>query len=763
MLAGRYPSDEFAELRPRIVWDRVAGSVTGRPNARPLAVANAGTIPDRGLYGVFLADGRAAVGELDEEMVYEARVGQTFLLGASELAHRAHHPRPRARLPRAGPAGQDAVLARRGRRPAGRARPRARRVRARDPARCPRRAPLARLRDRPPPRRARGAQPAALPRRAAGGHRRAADRPHHRRRALPRRARRLAPVHPLAVRRPGARAVGAGARRAAARASTASRRRPCGRTTASSCTCPTPTSRRPATLVALDPDGDRGPGRARARRLRAVRRPLPRERRPRAADPAPPARPAHAAVAAAAQGAVAAGGRGGLRLVPDRARDVPRVPAGRASTCPALVEVLRGMRAPRGRRWSRSRRRTARRSPSSLLFDYVAQYMYEGDAPLAERAPRRCRSTASVLRELLGQEELRDLLDPEALAEVERADRAAPPRQRGRRRCTTAAPARRPGAERGRRPARRRPSSSQRGAPCRVRIAGEERLIAAEDAGRYRDAIGACRRRACRTRSSSRCRTRCAASCAATRAPTGRSPPSDVAARWGVPRPARPRRAAELERDGTVVRCGCGPAAGRRLVRRGGAAPHPARHAGRLRARGGGRARRGAGALPAALAAASTRAAAAASSGCATHRQLQGAAAARRDPGAGGAAAARAGLPPGPARRAVRRRRGRVVGRRRRPGRARPSAPTRRCSARRPAPPSRPRGELADALRAQLGRGGALLRGPRRAVEAPRGRGAGGAVGPGLGRRGHERRVRPAARAAHAAGRAPGRARPDGA
>ena len=83
MLAGRDPSDEFAELRPRIVWDRTAGTVRGRSGARRLAVTNAGTIPDRGLFGVFLADGGGRVGELDEEMVYEAREGQTFLLGAS--------------------------------------------------------------------------------------------------------------------------------------------------------------------------------------------------------------------------------------------------------------------------------------------------------------------------------------------------------------------------------------------------------------------------------------------------------------------------------------------------------------------------------------------------------------------------------------------------------------------------------------------------------------------------------------------------------
>ncbi|MBV8999267.1 MAG: DEAD/DEAH box helicase, partial [Solirubrobacterales bacterium] len=82
MLDGRYPSTEFAELRPRIVWDRVHGTIRARPGARQLAVTNAGTIPDRGLYAVTLPDGRR-VGELDEEMVYEARPGQTFLLGAS--------------------------------------------------------------------------------------------------------------------------------------------------------------------------------------------------------------------------------------------------------------------------------------------------------------------------------------------------------------------------------------------------------------------------------------------------------------------------------------------------------------------------------------------------------------------------------------------------------------------------------------------------------------------------------------------------------
>ncbi|KGM01012.1 Lhr family ATP-dependent helicase, partial [Cellulomonas cellasea] len=102
MLAGRYPSEEFAELRPRIVWDRARDVLSGRPGALRLAVTSGGTIPDRGLYGVFLASGATTsdvpvdaertggqlrggkrVGELDEEMVYESRVGDTFTLGSS--------------------------------------------------------------------------------------------------------------------------------------------------------------------------------------------------------------------------------------------------------------------------------------------------------------------------------------------------------------------------------------------------------------------------------------------------------------------------------------------------------------------------------------------------------------------------------------------------------------------------------------------------------------------------------------------------------
>jgi ATP-dependent Lhr-like helicase len=86
LLAGRYPSDEFADLRPRITWDRTRDTLTPREGAKMLAILNGGTIPDRGLYGVFLAgaEGKAVrVGELDEEMVFESRTGDTFVLGAS--------------------------------------------------------------------------------------------------------------------------------------------------------------------------------------------------------------------------------------------------------------------------------------------------------------------------------------------------------------------------------------------------------------------------------------------------------------------------------------------------------------------------------------------------------------------------------------------------------------------------------------------------------------------------------------------------------
>ena len=126
---------------------------------------------------------------------------------------------------------------------------------------------------------------------------------------------------------------------------------------------------------------------------------------------------AHAALAAAPEGAVAARGGQALRPVPDRARDLPRVPAD-VLDLPGLEELLRGLHT---RELSLVEVETQRASPfaSSLLFDYVATYMYEGDTPNAERRAAALSLDRDLLRELLGQEELRELIDPGALEEVE--------------------------------------------------------------------------------------------------------------------------------------------------------------------------------------------------------------------------------------------------------------------------------------------------------------------------------------------------------
>ena len=237
MLDGRYPSEEFAELRPRIVWDRVEDTVRARKGALQLAVTNAGTIPDRGLYGVHLPDGRR-VGELDEEMVYEARPGQTFMLGAStwrieEITRDRVIVSPAPGAPGALPFWRGDGVGR----PVELGRAIGEFARTAVDSRARRAGGGVR------PGRARRAQPGDLPARAARGHARGALRPHDRDRALPRRDRRLAPVR--AVARSAAACTPPGGwrcRRASATASGWSPT-PSGRTTASSSTCPTPTSR----------------------------------------------------------------------------------------------------------------------------------------------------------------------------------------------------------------------------------------------------------------------------------------------------------------------------------------------------------------------------------------------------------------------------------------------------------------------------------------------------------------------------------------
>ena len=180
MLDGRYPSKEFGDLRARIVWDRLSGVIRARKGSRQLAVVNAGTIPDRGLYAVTLPDGRR-VGELDEGDGLRGPPRTGLPAGGLDVAHRGDNPRPCGRDPCARRSGGCAVLeGRLGRAAQGAGRgdrgllSLGRRSGARDAA--------TRLR----PRRARRPQPAELPAGAAGRHAGAAQRAHDRARALPR-------------------------------------------------------------------------------------------------------------------------------------------------------------------------------------------------------------------------------------------------------------------------------------------------------------------------------------------------------------------------------------------------------------------------------------------------------------------------------------------------------------------------------------------------------------------------------------------------
>ena len=203
MLDGRYPSEEFGELRPRIVWDRVAGTIRARKGSRALAITNAGTIPDRGLYSRQPA-GRPPRRRARRGDGLRGARGPGLPARRVVVADRGDHARPRDRHARAGRPGRGAVLEGRRAGPAARARRGDRRVRALG-GRAGRGDAGRRLRPRP----AGGAQPARVPARAAGGDARRAERPHDRDRALPRRDRRLARVRAVAVRRARARRLGA--------------------------------------------------------------------------------------------------------------------------------------------------------------------------------------------------------------------------------------------------------------------------------------------------------------------------------------------------------------------------------------------------------------------------------------------------------------------------------------------------------------------------------------------------------------------------
>jgi ATP-dependent helicase Lhr and Lhr-like helicase len=483
MLAGRYPSEEFAELRPRIVWDRVRGVVRGREGARRLAVTNAGTIPDRGLFGVHLIDSGSRVGELDEEMVYEARAGQTFLLGAStwrieEITRDRVLVSPAPGIPGLVPFWKGEGVGR----PfelgeaIGRT---AREIVALDDEQATERLASAhRLDDRAAQNlvtflREQEAATGALP----------SDKT-----IVVERFRdeigdwRMCVLTPFGGRVHAPWALALAAR---LRDSLGLEVNSIWSDDGIALHLPDADAPPPVDDVLVDPDeledlvvSELGGTALFGSRFRenAARALLIPRRRPGQRTPLWQQR-------LKAQG---------LLQVARKYADFPvvletyRECLQDVFDLPALRRLLSDLQS---RRLDLVEVETASASPyaSSLLFDYVATYMYEDDTPLAERRAQALALDRDLLKELLGQEELRELLDRDALQEVERqlaGDPTSPDQLHDvllRRGDLRAGEFEESLAQ---------PLEEERRA-VRVRIAGEERLIAAEDAGRYRDAVGA--------------------------------------------------------------------------------------------------------------------------------------------------------------------------------------------------------------------------------------------------------------------------------
>ena len=447
-----------------------------------------------------------------------------------------------------------------------------------------------RLRERLRPRRAGGGQPPAVRHRAGRGHRRRARRPHDRRRALPRRDRRLAGLRPQPVRHARPRAVGDGHRAPAEPTATTCRSSRCGATTASCCAC-----RRPPTSCRSRPcsSSPRTSRRSSSRRCRRRRcsRPRFRECAGRALL-LPRRRPDQ---------------RTPLWQQRQKAADLLAV-AAKYPTFPILLEASReclqdvfdvpALREVLGQLRSRAVRvvtvDTTKPSPmaQSLLFNWIAAYMYEGDAPLAERRAAALALDRDLLRDLLGAEELRELLDPGVLADVELDLQRLSDGRRARSADELHDVLRRVGDldRRRARPALRaapaaavaRTSCWPRSGPSRSPSPARSRFAAADDAARYRDALGCALplglpaaftdpvpRPARGPRRPLRPHPR------AVHRARGRRPPRH-------PRGARARRARRARRP-TGASCAASSARGRaaRVVRRRGAAPAAAALAGR--------------------------------------------------------------------------------------------------------------------------------------------------------------------------------------
>jgi ATP-dependent helicase Lhr and Lhr-like helicase len=491
MLDGRYPSDRFAELRPRIVWDRTEGTMHGRKGARQLVVTNAGTIPDRGLYGVHLPDGRR-VGELDEEMVYEARPGQTFLLGATtwrieEITRDRVIVTPAPGVPGAVPFWKGDGIGR----PAelGQAIGAfAREAVSREPKELAAEYDL--------DRRAAENLVAYLREQQAATRVVPSDET-----IVVERFRdeigdwRLCVLSPYGGRVHAAWGLALAAKIRAERDLEADA---IWSDDGIVVHLPDADEPPPADLVLVEPDeledlvvGELSGSalfgshfRENAARSLLIPRAYPGKRTPLWQQ------------------------RLKAQSLLEVARDFPRFPVVLETyrevlrdvlDLPSLADLLGKLQS---RRLSLVEVETPTASPfaSSLLFDYVATYMYEGDTPNAERRAAALALDRDLLRELLGQEELRELIDPEALEEVEAQLQHRTEAGRAGDRDALQQVLRNVGdlsaeecAERvseGYSAASMLEKLVAERRVALVRIAGEERYIAGEQAGIYRDALG---------------------------------------------------------------------------------------------------------------------------------------------------------------------------------------------------------------------------------------------------------------------------------
>jgi ATP-dependent Lhr-like helicase len=487
MLSGRYPSDEFAELRPRVVWDRLNGTLSERKGSRMLAVTSGGTIPDRGLFGVFTPEG-SRVGELDEEFVYESRTGETMLLGATtwrieEITKDRVIVTPAPGQPGKMPFWHGDQVGR----PFELGRALGAFLRELDSISDERLGQefglddLARRNLRAYVAEEKSVTGGAVP----------TDR-----QLVIERFRdelgdwRLCVLSPFGARvhAPWALAI-----EARIRDQVGVEAQAIWSDDGIVLRLPEADESPPTDLVLLDPEeiddlvvnqvanSALFASRFRENAARALL--LPR-RRPGSRTPLWQQRQKSADLLAVASR------YGSFPILLETYRECLRD----VFDLPALVGLMRDVRSRKVRVVSVD---TPVPSPfaASLAFSYIASFMYEGDAPLAERRAQALTLDRRMLAELVGSEELRELLDAESLAQLEAELQALDERRWAKSEDAAADLLRRLGDlteeelnARSVEPFADGLVRSRRA--LRVRIAGEERLIAAEDAGRYRDGLG---------------------------------------------------------------------------------------------------------------------------------------------------------------------------------------------------------------------------------------------------------------------------------